>query len=85
MSKGAPTPRAPYIHFGMVDVLQGDDRKSLLKASAVRREMTGLQVSPEALAVLDRHIRAVLAEVAKATLAEDRRRVDGIVMRRCIP
>ena len=61
--------------------------KPLVKASAVRRELrssSGIQVSPEALDVLDRHVRTILTEAEKATIKDDRRRLDGVVMRRCI-
>lgn len=61
--------------------------KALVKASAVRRELrlrSGIQVSPEALDVLDRHVRSILAEAEKATVKDNRRRLDGVVMRRCI-
>lgn len=56
---------------------------TLLKASAVRRKLD-VQVSPEALDVLDRHVRQVLDQAEKATVEDGRRRLDGILMRRCL-
>jgi hypothetical protein len=64
-----------------------ENGKALVKGSAVRRELrtrSGIQVSPEALDVLDRHVRAVLDKAEKATIEDNRRRLDGVVMRRCI-
>ncbi|GAI93515.1 unnamed protein product, partial [marine sediment metagenome] len=57
---------------------------TLIKASAVRRKI-GLQVSPEALDVLERHISTLLSEAERSTIKEGRHRVDGIAMRRCLP
>ena len=61
--------------------------KALLKASAVRRLLrgrSGVQVSPEAVEVLDRHVKEVIEKAEVATVKEGRRRLDGVLMRRVL-
>ena len=57
---------------------------TIIKAAAVRRGLA-VQISPEALAVLERHVGALLTEGERLTLEDERRRLDGITMRRCLP
>jgi hypothetical protein len=64
-----------------------EEGKALVKASAVRRLLrgrSGVQVSPEALDVLDRHVRQLLDMAEKATVKDERRRLDGVLMRRVL-
>ncbi|GAG84928.1 unnamed protein product [marine sediment metagenome] len=56
----------------------------LLKAAAVRRDLDGVQMSPEALRILERHVQGILLEAKEQTLADRRRRIDGVTMRRVL-
>jgi len=57
---------------------------TLLKSSAVRRrvhERSGVQVSDDALEVLERHLEAIISKAEDQTASRDRKRLDGITMR----
>ena len=56
----------------------------LMNASGIRRHIGDLHLSPNALHVLDRHVCVVLDKAKALTLENNRRRIDGVIMRRCI-
>ena len=58
--------------------------KTIIKFAAVRRlvhDRSGLQVSDEAIALLERHLAQIIEEAEAQTTRRDRRRLDGIIMR----
>ena len=60
------------------------DIPNLLKASAVRRYVNPIQLSPDALNVLNRTVGTFLREAVGETEEQGRRRVDGVTMRRVV-